>query len=457
MACGAALRLFGLTSRSLWFDEANTLCVALLPLADILPAVRRLEGFPPLHYLALHGWLGFFGDPLWGLRSFSALCGLTALGAFHGLCRRAAPERLIPALFLASFSPFWTHISQDARTYALLLLLSLLAAQRFLVLQEAWSRRGALAYAGLSILGLYTHNFFAFFLLADAAYLGLRFRRRPGGLKPWLAVYGLVLAAYAPWFSSLLIQTRSWAGISVLQQGFGLGQLNSMLGTMLCDTGFLGFMHENWTRAAGGFILLLSAAGVLRLPRPGPERQAALFCLVHVAVPLAAAKAAELLLGKALTQPRYFVFVSPFLYIWLAIAVARLPAALRPLLRTALAALVLAGAAGYAAAGFYLDPRLSELSRRIRLQADRRWPVVHLDPYYYTPMRFYYLPDRAHFLARPFKGLNWEALPGYPALISRRELESLGRCVVVDPQRTLFPQRYGAASGRDLLRRSGWP
>ena len=76
---------------------------------------------------------------------------------------------------------------------------------------------------------------------------------------------------------------------------------------------------------------------------------------------------------------------------------------------------------------------------------------MHVDPYYYTPMRFYYMPERPHFLlASSDKKLNWRAIPGYAAMLPEGGLERLGPVLVIDPSRTLFPHRYGTATGRQL-------
>ncbi|MFA6004195.1 MAG: glycosyltransferase family 39 protein [Elusimicrobiota bacterium] len=450
-AAGALLRLIFATSRSLWFDEANTLAVAAAPLADLPRLVRTLEGFPPLHYLLLHLWLPLWADPLVGLRMFSVTCGLGALAAFWPLSRRLAPGQEHFALGLAALSSFWIHTAQDGRVYALFLLLGLAACSLLWDLAERWSLGKAAAYAAVSTAGMYSHNFFLLLLLANAGWLILRHRKTPARLLPWLAMFGLIALLYLPWLASLLTQVRNWSAISALAVPLSLSQLLYLLGSMILDTGFLGFAHEGATRVIGGAVLT-SALGLITWRRSSRPDQARMgFCLVHILAPLAAAKLMEIMLGKPVTQTRYLICVSPFLYLWLAWAAGRISGRWGRALRAGLLGLLLLGAAAYHASGRILDTRLSALAEAIRRGSSNRAPVIHMDAYYYTPLRYYYLPERAHYLLAPGnKNLNWPALPGYPAAPGPAAIGRMGDCVAVDPWRKFSRGRLILGTGAQL-------
>ncbi len=441
LLAACALRPLLLDARSLWFDEANTLAVARAPLGALPALVRDMEGAPPLHYLVMHFWLPFFPDAVVGLRAFSVLCGAASLGVFALLARRVLPGLPVLCLSLAGLSSFWIHFAQEGRTYALLLLLALAATWVLLVAEEKRSWGPRAAYAALGVLGLYAHNFFIFVLLSNASYLAWSRRARPRALLPWAAAYAAILVLYLPWLPSLAAQTRGWKHSSVLATPFDLRQLGHVVGTMVFDAGFLDFAWPGWTAGLGLALLAALAAALAR----GGGVDALL--LIHAAVPLAAAKGLELAVGHPVTQARYLIFVSPFLYLLLAAAAARHRAA-----RLGLVALFAAGAAAYFASNVVLDPRLTRLSARIDA-ADPRAPVIHLDPYYYTPLRYHYLAGRTHYLAgEPPRKLNWDALPGYRAVLSHEELSRQRRVIVVDPQRRFFPGRVGLAEGRELAR-----
>ena len=81
-AVGVCLRCYGLTTRSLWFDEAFTYWVSQFPLDELWNRVIH-DNHPPLHYVVLHFWTGIFGTSLGALRSLGVLLGgLTIVGCY---------------------------------------------------------------------------------------------------------------------------------------------------------------------------------------------------------------------------------------------------------------------------------------------------------------------------------------------------------------------------------------
>jgi hypothetical protein len=177
-----------------------------------------------------------------------------------------------------------------------------------------------------------------------------------------------------------------------------------------------------------------------------------LFCLTQWCIPLIGLRLAELILGRALTQTRYLIFISPFLYLWLALTAASLGRRLSIVIRAMLMIVVATGTLGYFASTRYADPHLAALKGQICLDTDKRTPVLYLDPFYYLPMRHYYLPERPHFLVGERTAVaNWDEMPGYKPYLANRNLAALKRCLVVDPRHQMFPGRLGIASGRQVL------
>lgn len=379
-----------------------------------------LEGAPPLHALLLKAWLPLFSDPALGIRAFSAVCGAASLFVFAAVARRLAPERWRGAVLLAGLSSFWLHFAQDGRVYGLYLLVGLVELWLLLRLRERFDRGRAAAWALSAAAGLYTHNFFHLHLAAQAAALaGEGWRRR-------LAVFVLPYAAFLPWAASLARQVGAWTRVSVLERPMGPVELLGVAGTMAADTGFLALAHPGLTAALG-------AAVVAWLSWRRGER----FLLVQLALPVALLVLAERLSGRAATQARYLILLSPLLYV---------------LLSRAWAPVFAVGLAAYLWSGLYVDPRLERLSAALGAGPE---PVVHLDAAYYTPLRCYYRPDRRHLLVDGQGKLNWAALPGERAVLEPGELERLGEVLVVDPQRRFFTGRLGRSSGADLARALG--
>lgn len=91
------------------------------------------------------------------LRSLSAVLGVALVFVMYELGRRLADRRVgIAAALLAAVSEFLVHYSQEARSYALLALLTALSSLCLFRLLDRWSGWSAVAYAAV-ITFLYTH------------------------------------------------------------------------------------------------------------------------------------------------------------------------------------------------------------------------------------------------------------------------------------------------------------
>ncbi|MDE2489985.1 MAG: glycosyltransferase family 39 protein [Elusimicrobia bacterium] len=452
-AAGVLLRAWLLTRRSLWFDEAVTLAVARAPLSDLVRLSRGDGMLPPLHYLLMHFWLKAFADPVLGLRSFSLLCGAAALAVFWRTVRRLSPELALPALAVAALSSYWLDLAQSGRPYALFLLLAAVQLDLFVLLRERWSaRRGAL-YAGVGILGLYTHYYYALLLCSQLADAAWRRRREPRALAPWLATALLWAAAFAPWLASLRAQLAIYSAHPVLTAPFGPKALLDLFGTLFCDVSLLALVWGGPLRAAGASALALVVL-VPFLGRLSPaERRVRALGLSQVLLPLAAAALAERVFGRPLTQPRYFVFLSLPAYLLAALSVRSLRGAGRAAAAAALFAVLGAGTFGYEYATLRVDARLAALAAALRRAARPGDVVVHLDPFYYPSLRYHYLRELPNFLADGSSpALDWGALPGYPAVAPPGLIARLPRVLVVDPERRVAPGRLAVSSGAELAR-----
>ena len=100
------LRLFGLTSESLWIDEGYSLALAKHNVLEIVQGTAA-DQHPPFYYMLLHLWL-LIGQSVFQLRYLSVLIGVAsiALGARIGRAMMAALIGLLIAMvvniFLAS-------------------------------------------------------------------------------------------------------------------------------------------------------------------------------------------------------------------------------------------------------------------------------------------------------------------------------------------------------------------
>ena len=123
LAVGVVLRF--VTTSPLWLDEALSVNIARLPLADIPDALRR-DGHPPLYYVLLHGWIGAFGEGDVAVRAFSGLWGLALLPLLWVAGKRLGGPRVAwCTLAVAALSPYALRYATETRMYAMVMVLVL--------------------------------------------------------------------------------------------------------------------------------------------------------------------------------------------------------------------------------------------------------------------------------------------------------------------------------------------
>ncbi len=211
LALGAAIRFHHLDHESLWIDEILSVELARRPWPALLEATGE-DGHPPLYAALSRLWLGAFGESETALRSLSATIGVATLAAFFALAARLLPARagLLATLLLAC-APYHVYYSQEARNYALLLLVTILSYLGLLAWDERPTPARAVAYVAATVLLLYTHVFGFFVWGAQLLWIAARARARGDWrvrLLPSVVIAVLVLPwLAAPWTALLLRQT----------------------------------------------------------------------------------------------------------------------------------------------------------------------------------------------------------------------------------------------------------
>jgi mannosyltransferase len=207
---GLALRFW--TKSDLWLDEALTVDIARLPLHD-LPSFLRRDGAPPLYYVLLHVWMGWFGQSDLAVRSLSGVIGVITLPLVWLAGRRIGGTTVAwAALILVATSPFAVRYDTETRMYSLVVLLTVLG---FLAVDRAMQRPrpgNLVAVAVVTGLLLYTHYWSVYLIgtvllwLAFQAWRG-RVAWRRGARAALLAVVVGCLT-FLPWLPTFLFQSR---------------------------------------------------------------------------------------------------------------------------------------------------------------------------------------------------------------------------------------------------------
>jgi mannosyltransferase len=323
---GVALRLWG--RDPMWLDEALSVNIATLPLADLLDALER-DGHPPLYYLLLHGWTNLFGSGDLAVRSLSALFGVATLPlAWFAGRRYAGLLGAVATLVVLASNPFAIRYSSEARMYSLVILLVLAG---WLALQRAEERPSSGRLAAVAAAGgllLLTH-YWAFFLLAAVGgLLALRAARaRPGPERARaVRLLGAVAASgvlFLPWLPAFLSQMgatgtpwgrpeRPSVVLTVMFRDYGGGlhaeaEVLAFLLLVLVGVGLMG-------RAAGAWGLHLD---LRTRPRAHPE-------VLVAAGTLGLAVVVGYVADSAFAS-RYTAIVLPLVVLVVALGITRLP------------------------------------------------------------------------------------------------------------------------------------
>lgn len=397
-----ALRLYQLGGPSLWLDEAISVHdVARQPtLRQAWRANQRFDTNPPLYNMALHLWCRW-ADNEWWVRLPSAMCGVACVTLVIAIAREVCGRRqALTAGAVAAVAPFQIWYSQEARYYALLMMLSMLLLWTTL----CWARynsRMSLWLACVAGVGLvYTHVFgWLSVAAASASVLMLAWRDRKR-LAVWFAAQAVVVFAFVPYLSLFLAkaQANMEHGIAGFGAGFDARRLLYALFTLGVGFGVGPTMEAMRTLspreafAPHGFsigvsmfaLLILAIWGMTRVWRDPVLRAMVLPWLV---LPVAGLVAASTW-GRVAIVPRYLAGAAPVVSLLLALGVV---AAKPRWARVGLAGLLF-GCCGWSLLQTFFNPAYGKpdwrgLAATVAAQMtadDEIWSTVDLPLRYYS-------------------------------------------------------------------------
>ncbi len=205
LALAFVIRLAGIASRPIWYDEAFSVLLAEQGPSAILSGTlaadvdsSAAEEHPPAYYFMLWGWIHFFGNSLISVRILSVVPSLGIILCIHQIARHLfGPSAALTAAFLSAILPFQIHYGQEIRMYVFLTFWLCLAT--YALLKRQW-----ILFSIAAALAQYTHNLAAFYLIALAF--------TPIFQKDWKTLRSLTLAGfaaiilYSPWLIQLPAQ-----------------------------------------------------------------------------------------------------------------------------------------------------------------------------------------------------------------------------------------------------------
>jgi mannosyltransferase len=235
VAVGLLLAVWNLGAKPFWYDETfEGLLVQRRPL-DFARWIVTFETTGALYHAFLWLWK-FIGTSEGVLRLPSAIFAVASLPVTFLVARRVLPLPFAAlATLLLATAGYWVHYAQEARPYALYLLLAGLSTLALLRAVEDPTRRRWLAYAAVSVLAVWTHLFMVFVVAAHAAAVMLHPDRRRWWRRAALAVLA-AFAAGVPIVISLYFNLHrfGWmAGATPLRVGRAVEELTGDVGPLV--------------------------------------------------------------------------------------------------------------------------------------------------------------------------------------------------------------------------------
>ena len=331
LVAAAGLRIHSLGSKSLWLDEIVSVQHVRGSFGQMLGEVAQHDAHPPLYYISQYA-ARIFGRSEFAVRLPSALCGIALVYVVYRLGRSLLHETAgVAAAGLAAISGFAVFYSQEARPYALAMLLAACSAWVLAELLKRDEDHSAeakwwwIAYTLLGAAMLYTFYYLAFALLAEAAAVLATRRRTRAFIVRWLISRMAVAAAFAPY---MIVVVNRIAGLPA-----SVGQSHSQVLASLPGayvqmlTGIDPAMLHGSTPVtafvyAAGIVPI--AAGLVLLWRTKTDARALAVLAASLAVPAAALVVLPWRLQ--IFEAKHLAFVAPALLIlaaWLPVRIRR--------------------------------------------------------------------------------------------------------------------------------------
>ena len=383
---GVGVRLIGLTTSSLWFDEVFSRNVAVQTSLNLI-VYDGVAGdvHPPLYFVLLYGWVHLTGDSVLALRVFSALLSILTLPAIFFLARRLFGVRAgTIALALAVLSPLQIYYAQEARQYMLsVLCASWIGVGLFGLVQNR--KFAPIIYVIAAVAGLYTHYFIGLLLVALHVWL-IVYRPARQKWQRWLLADLLITICFLPQVAIFLGQTQAVLG------GFWITPPS--VAAPLATLAFLligAILPLKVAYLALVVIACALAVGYLDMRRIGATLRAGWWLgVTAVIMPMILALFVSFI-RSPIYLDRSFALLSPFLLVILAggLAYARRPS-LSPLIGALLVLIFVGCDAFYVLTPDPAKPPYRQAAEQIMAQSDAlAAPVIHFHDSSYLPMTYY--------------------------------------------------------------------
>ncbi len=210
---GSFMRLYGLERESLWLDELATVRRSGFGTVSEVMRYSLYDPHPPGHYIIIHLITRYIGDSEFWLRFPSAIAGILSTIMIFYFARElfTYKEGLMSSAFMAFL---WTpiHYSQEARSYSMLLLTTMVSAHYLLkILRDIHEGKEpksthVIIYSLSILASAYLHYFGLFFLILQGMYSIVFLRYNSHSFKHIFRIFAFPFLGYIPWIPNIVYQ-----------------------------------------------------------------------------------------------------------------------------------------------------------------------------------------------------------------------------------------------------------
>lgn len=326
LAIGAILRIYNLSARALWHDEAFSALLIKYNFQEMIDRII-LDVHPPFYYIVLRAWDLFFGNSLLSLRAFSVFFSVLIILAVYLLVKTALKNNKI-ALFsalLVALNSFQIQYAQEMRMYTLSAFLIVISS--YFLLKALYNKQSPRIWWFLYIISviavIYSHYYVFFSILAQFLFViyyfwdkfKLNFSNwfKNKNFQRCVISYLIIGLSYIPWLKVFLQQ------LSQVQENYWIPAMNfwSIPQTIYKLTTGVGIDAHNYKWILTGLIIVIIYLFIFVLKKKQPIAKYLIFLLLIIPF----IGASFLSLKTSIYLDRYFIFASAFYIILISWAI----------------------------------------------------------------------------------------------------------------------------------------
>lgn len=208
---GFALRFYTFDQKSLWMDEIYTFNDSRYGVKEQLAFYKENPTFlhPPLFFILTHLFYPF-EKPERDLRIIPLIFGILSVPMIYLLARQFTPTIAIPCTIALTFMAYHISLSQDGRSYSVLMFLGMMALYFFMKYLSSTKKRYLLGSALFSAISIHTsYSAIPFIIFSQFLwfYQPTEEVKRPP-LPSVFILNGLILLFCLPWTIFLLLNYK---------------------------------------------------------------------------------------------------------------------------------------------------------------------------------------------------------------------------------------------------------